>query len=450
MRRNDELPEFAALMFAMNLTILLFYAVMVCVTTARICRSFEAYGFLSDVREMPDKPFSMPFRALLSYGLLTFVSFGKYRLNLSGKRRNALICVAEIVLCFATVASLNFYYSGVALLVLSDLTHYIQNKRVRLGFMVSLSLLFAFGRYEIAFAFTNRIPFSAYLNYYSPSVRSYLAGIESVLVSLNVLLFVYDMILLFTGQKEENARISRLNHQLHDANQQLRKNALELERLTETRERNRLAREIHDSLGHTLTGIVMGAEAVSAIFDAAPEEAKQRIEVIRRTAQEGLEDVRRSIKALRPDALENRSLERALEELITNFHLTTSVNIDYRQGAGPLDFASDEENTLYRIIQEGMTNAVRHGHATELQIQLTREDNLLTVRIRDNGLGCEELQEGVGLRHMAERLRLLGGSLAYGNRNDDSDDEQRGFYLIASLPVRGKGGNEHGESVNCR
>ena len=438
MKRNHESLDLAAVMFAMNLAILLFYVVMVFVTTARICRFFQAYHFLATVRRMPEPPWTMPTRSLISYGLLTLVSFGKYRRELPGRYWNGFVCVAEIALCFATVASLNFYYSGVALLVLSDLTHYIQNSRARIGFMIPLSLLFALGRFEIAFAFTNRIPFSAYLNYYSPSVRSYFAGIESVLVSLNVLLFVYDMILLFTGQKEENARISRLNRQLHEANQRLRKNAVELERLTETRERNRLAREIHDTLGHTLTGIVMGTEAVSAIFDAAPEEAKRRIEVVHKTAKEGLEDVRRSIKALRPDALEKRSLETALEELMSNFRLTASVEIDYRQCAGSLDFASDEEDTLYRILQEGMTNAVRHGHATKIEIQLTRNENVLTARILDNGLGCGELEEGFGLRHMEERLGLLGGSLAYGNRSDDSDDERRGFYLMASLPVRGR------------
>ena len=439
MKRGQTLPEFAALMFATNLVIILFYILMILATTARICQSFGAYDFLSEARRVPEKPWVIPFRALTAYALLTVLSFRKYRLHPdAGKYRDVLLCVAEIGLCFCVVASLNFYYSGVALLVLSDLTHYIQGRRARVGFMIPLSLLFALGRYEIALAFTNRIPFSAYLNYYSPSVRGYLSGMESALSSLNVLLFVYNMIQLFTGQKEENVRISRLNRQLHEANERLRKNAVELEHLTETRERNRLSREIHDTLGHTLTGIVMGTEAVSAIFDAAPEEAKRRVEMVRRTAKEGLEDVRRSIKALRPDALEKRSLEKALEELITNFHLTTSVEIDYRQSAGRLEFAGDEEDTLYRIIQEGMTNAVRHGHATEIRIQLTRTGNLVTVRIRDNGLGCAELKEGFGLRHMEERLGLLGGSLAYGNRDDDSDDEQRGFYLIASLPVRGR------------
>ena len=86
-----------------------------------------------------------------------------------------------------------------------------------------------------------------------------------------------------------------------------------------------------------------------------------------------------------------------------------------------------------------MTNAVRHGHATEIEIHITREDSLLTVNLRDNGLGCaEEWETGFGLRHMEERLELLGGSMACGNRDEDSDDGQRGFYLVASLPVRGR------------
>ena len=148
--------------------------------------------------------------------------------------------------------------------------------------------------------------------------------------------------------------------------------------------------------------------------------------------------MRSSIKSLRPDALEKRSLEEALQSLISNFHLITSAEIDFKQDAGPLLFAGDEEDTLYRIIQEGMTNSVRHGHATQIEIDITREDNLLTVNIRDNGLGCTELRKGFGLRHMEERLELLGGSMACGNRDEDSDDGMRGFYLVASLPVRGR------------
>ena len=446
MSKEHAQSDLSVLMYALNFCCLFYYAAVCLTTTFRICGAFGAYSFLSTVRQIPRRPWTAPLVCAALYALLTLIGLGKYRWKIVRPRLRFLICATEIILCVGVIASVNFYYSGVALLVLADLTHYAQESRSRIAFMIALTVLFAFGRYEIAFPYTSQIPFSAYLSYYNQTVRGWLTGIESVIVSLNILLFVYDMILLFTSQKEENIRISRLNAQLHKANDRLRENAIELERLAEIRERNRLAREIHDTLGHTLTGIIMGLEAVLVIFEAAPEEAKKRVAVIVQTAREGLNDVRSSIKALRPDALEKHSLEDALESLISNFRLTTSVQIRLKQEAGPLLFASDEEDALYRIIQEGMTNAVRHGHATEVEIHITRDGDLVTVNLRDNGLGCAEWKAGFGLRHMEERLGLLGGSMACGNRDEDSDDGRRGFYLVASLPVRGR---ENPEASNA-
>jgi len=439
MGNEKNLSGIALLMFILNLVILIFYAVICLVTTLRICGSFGAYEFLAAVRRLPRYPWSMPVFALSQYLLLCAVSFGKSRWEIDRLNPRLVICLVEILLCVGITASVNFYYSGVALLVLADLVHYVRNSLYRLCFIVVLTLLFAFGRYEIIPA--GGIPFSSYLSYYSQSVRGIFTGMESVLVAMNVLLFVLYMILLFTGQKAENVRIRRLNEQLNSANNQLRDYALKLERMTELRERNRLAREIHDTLGHTLTGIIMGADAGLALFDAAPEEAKARIQVVAQSARDGLNDVRRSIKALRPDALEKASLAEALEGMIRSFQEATSAQVRYEQLAGPLIFAQDEEDTLYRVIQEGMTNAVRHGHALEIQICLTRQDDVLTVDIRDDGLGCETVEDGFGLRHMRERLDLLGGSLTCGDRMDE--DGQRGFYLVVSLPVRGREEEKH-------
>lgn len=437
MDNEKTLSSLSRLMFALNLAIILFYSLVCLATTLRVCGSFGAYDFLSSVRQVPPPPWRMLLWALGQYLLLCAVSFGKK--NIERFEVRLLVCLVEILLCLGVTASLEFYYSGAALLVLADLVHYVRNSFYRVCFIAALILLFSFGRYEILYPLTGRIAFSAYLDYYNQTVRSFFAGTESLLVCLNVLLFVLYMILLFTGQKAENSRIRKLNKQLNQANDRLRDYAFELERMTEVRERNRLAREIHDTLGHTLTGIIMGSDAGLALFDAAPEEAKKRIQVVAQAARDGLNDVRRSIKALRPDALENTSLAEALETLITNFKAATSAEVFYDQQAGPLTFAQDEEDTLYRVVQESMTNAVRHGHATEIHISLTRRDNLLTIDVRDNGLGGgEEVQEGFGLRHMRERLELLGGSLTFGNRADLDGDGERGFYIVVSLPIREK------------
>nr|WP_325212221.1 sensor histidine kinase [uncultured Oscillibacter sp.] len=439
MDNEKTLSSLSRLMFALNLAIILFYSLTCLATTLRVCGSFGAYDFLSSARRIPPPPWRMPLWALGQYLLLCAVSFGKSRWEIERFEVRLLICLVEILLCVGVTASLEFYYSGAALLVLADLVHYVRSSFYRGCFTAALILLFSFGRYEILYPLTGRIAFSAYLDYYHQTVRSFFAGAESLLVCLNVLLFVLFMILLFTGQKAENSRIRKLNRQLNQANGRLRDYAFELERMTEVRERNRLAREIHDTLGHTLTGIIMGSDAGLALFDAAPEEAKKRIQVVAQAARDGLNDVRRSIKALRPDALENTSLAEALETMMSNFKAATSAEVFYDQQAGPLVFAQDEEDTLYRVIQESMTNAVRHGHATEIYIRITRRDSLLTIDVRDNGLGGgDETQEGFGLRHMRERLELLGGSLAFGNREALEEDGERGFYVVVSLPIRGK------------
>ena len=206
------------------------------------------------------------------------------------------------------------------------------------------------------------------------------------------------------------------------------------------RERNRLAREIHDTLGHTLTGIIMGADAGLALMDVAPEESRKRIQIVAQSARDGLTDVRRSIKALRPDALERSSLAEALEGMIENFRLTTSAQIAYDQEAGKLNLESDEEDALYRVVQEGLTNAVRHGRADRISVRVTRTGDLVTVSIRDNGTGCTKLEEGFGLRHMRERLNMLGGTLSYGNLDSDAQDGYTGFFITVGLPIRNKKG----------
>ncbi len=438
MDNERELKDILNLMFLLNLAMILFYSMISLVTTFRVCGSFSAYSFLSGLRRLPPNPWRMPLLAVSQYLLLSVLSFSKSRWETDRLEPRLAVCLVEILLCVGLNASMNFYYSGVALLVLADLVHYVRNSVYRLCFIAALIILFAFGRYEIIPV--GGIPFSSYLNYYSQNVRGFFTGVESVLAAMNTLLFVLFMILLFTGQKAENRRVRRLNEQLNEANGRLRDYAFELERMTEVRERNRLAREIHDTLGHTLTGIIMGSDAGLALFDAAPEEAKKRIQVVAQAARDGLNDVRRSIKALRPDALEKASLAEALETLIANFKETTSAEILFDQQAGPLVFAQDEEDTLYRVIQEGMTNAVRHGHATEIRIRLTRQDELLTIDIRDNGMGPDgEVTEGFGLRHMRERLELLGGSLTCGSRAElEEEGGTRGFYILVSLPIRKK------------
>ena len=438
MKKERNLINIASVMFALNFSILAFYSLICTATTVRICESLGAHDFLNSVRQIPRYPWRMPLESLSLFALLCGVSYLKRMRPIERFSHRVAIFAVEVVLCAGIIASVDFYYNGVALLVLADLVHHIRSNKMRLGIIVILSLMFAFGRYEIMAQFTDGIPFGAYLDYYNPMTQSWFTGLESLMVCLNILLFVLYMILLFTSQKDENERIRRLNEQLNQANDQLRDYAVNMERMTQMRERNRLAREIHDTLGHTLTGIIMGADAGLALFEVAPEESKKRIQVVAQSARDGLTDVRRSIKALRPDALERANLAQALEGLVENFRLTTSARIEYFQEVEALKLDSDEEDALYRVVQEGLTNAVRHGRADRIEIRITRSGDMVTVSVRDNGTGCARPEEGFGLRHMRERLQMLGGTLSFGNLDRDAEDGYTGFFIIVCLPVRNR------------
>ena len=427
-------------MMLVNLFVIMYYVIVCTVSKSVICEMNMAYAFLSNSGRIPHDTFTLCRDLLIYYGALCALILAKEDIYDENILNRVLICAGEMALSLIVVRTLNFYYSGIALLVLADLLYYENKKVPRVFFIVLQVLEFVIGNDAILSYFDNNIQFSSYLSGFDPMVRSWIIVAESLMTFTNILLFLLFVLTMIIRQKAENSRILRLNMalsgknaELHEANVKLQEYSETIKRMTEIEERNRLAREIHDTLGHALTGIVVSADAGKILFDAAPEEAKARFDVIGQTARQGLEDVRRSIRALRPDALESHDLESALEKMIENFRETTGADIRYEQEAGKLLLAQDEEVTVYRIVQEGMTNAIRHGKATQINLIIDRKDRNLRVRIFDNGVGMQGKKTGFGLNYMEERVELLKGSLRYGNREDGS----RGFFLEAEIPVRG-------------
>ena len=232
------------------------------------------------------------------------------------------------------------------------------------------------------------------------------------------------MVVLIGQRTEENSAIRRLNGELEQANdrlsvlnEQLKAYAAESERMAETRERNRLAREIHDTLGHALTGITAGADACLQMLEISPEMAKKQMERIAATAREGMNEVRRSVRALRPDALERMQLTDALGKLCTEMQTTSQAEVTLDLQADELRLSPDEEDAVYRIVQESITNAIRHGHATAVRVCITAAERRLGITVTDNGCGCTKIEPGFGLRHMRERLKLLNGTLKVKSEN---------------------------------
>ena len=181
--------------------------------------------------------------------------------------------------------------------------------------------------YNLVTMFIPLNSFETWVAFYDGETESLFLGVKTICEILNMILFLVYIVILMMKDKRERERIQLLNAQLQKANEQLHEFAQEKELMGETKERNRLAREIHDTLGHILTGISVGIDAVLVLMDIAPDKAKEQLEGIGDTARRGLQDVRRSVRKLKPDALERMSLNNAIHQMIEDMSKVTNTKI---------------------------------------------------------------------------------------------------------------------------
>lgn len=426
-------------MVNLNFILVLFISGLMCYTIyGEIISSCLAKDFLEQINTLPMVPWKIPVISISAFLLLLLNMYFKNKNKLLADNL-LLVVIIEIILCTIVTLCLSLSYNGVILLIIADLVPHSKNTRVKILVLGLVFLCFVFADYDLIVSKLHIISFQTYLDYYNTSTRNVFLVMKNILSSVNMLSFMAYMILLITMQIQKNERMNLLNEELNSANEQLQQanNQLEIyakttEKMTETRERNRLAREIHDTLGHSLTGMIAGIDACITMIDYSTDLTKQQLKTIGDVARQGMKDVRRSVKALRPDALERLDLKTALEQMIAEMRTTAGADITFCNEIKVLKFNEDEENMIYRIVQECITNAIRHGKADKIYIHMYREYDKVTLQIKDNGIGCKDVKIGFGLQHMKERLEMLNGILEY--------DGSNGFMIQATIPIRW-GGN---------
>ncbi len=200
-------------------------------------------------------------------------------------------------------------------------------------------------------------------------------------------------------------------------------------------ERNRIAREIHDTLAQNLTGITLQLEAAVQIHDTNPERAWERVEKALTLTKEGLNDVRRSVRNLRPAPLETRTLQNALADELARVESDTGARTEYEVADSLPRLPAHVEDALFRIAQESLNNVRRHANASQVRLSLEPEgEDWVRLRVRDNGVGfrpedADPQCRTFGLTSMRERARLIGGELEVrSNRN-------RGTVIVARAPI---------------
>jgi len=210
-----------------------------------------------------------------------------------------------------------------------------------------------------------------------------------------------------------------------DLSQRVARDALRRVVAAQELERRRLARELHDETGQALTSILLGLKPLES------GTASEAVAELRELVVTALQDVRRLAVELRPTVLDDFGLVPALERLIESFGEQTGLNVTFQSTIGEERLPSEVETALFRLVQESLTNVVKHSHASTVSVVLTRKGDAVAVVVEDDGTGFDpgETGDGVGLLGMRERLALLDGRL-----DIESTGAGTGTTLIAEVP----------------
>jgi signal transduction histidine kinase len=239
-------------------------------------------------------------------------------------------------------------------------------------------------------------------------------------------------------QERARQRIQALYDQLRVAHDELQALHREVRSSAVAEERNRLAREIHDSLAHYLTVANVQLEAAEKLGAERAQAALEHVHRARRLTLECLQDVRRSVAAMRAATLEELAIEPSIRRLISEFAESTGLNVrltfDVANTTSP---SPDLAQTLYRAIQEGLTNIHKHAHASDIDMRVWGSNESLVLEIHDNGVGSTVTanghpldSSGYGLVGLRERVALLDGTLSFG------PSPRGGSCLKLTLPIR--------------
>jgi signal transduction histidine kinase len=237
---------------------------------------------------------------------------------------------------------------------------------------------------------------------------------------------IFTLILIFllviAGQIDRDQRsrqqMRQLLVELEASHRQLQDYAARVAELATAAERNRLARDIHDSIGHYLTAINIQLEKAQAYRARDPEEADQAIRDAKQTARAALQDVRQSVSALRTGS-ERFSLKKSLADLVQRMECDAFA-IDYHLVGDEADYAGSVLTVLYRVAQEGLTNVQKHAHARRVELAVELGDAQACLRMSDDGIGfdvsrlttlAQSANPGYGIVGLQERLESVRGQM---------------------------------------
>ncbi len=420
-------------LMVINLVAIVYNASIYLFATNYVAAKGFSHSLLERLDAIPGSPSLIFWVSISLYACLLLVMYYRERHpnQLSVYDKATII---EILLMLVIFSVLHSSYNGLLLLVFADIFYgskefnASKDKKYWFSFIILSFGMLLLSNYDLMSLFIKLPSLDTYIRFYPESVRLLLLFGKNFLYSLNIVVFMISLLFYILSAITERHRIEEELRMASQANRELNSYLALSEKIAEDRERKRIAREIHDTLGHALTGISAGIDAVKVLVDIDTNRAKEQLNNVSVVVRDGIRDVRGSLNKMRPGALENNTLKEALIKIIREYEAISNLEIHLRYEWDNIDLDIAKEDIVFRVIQESITNSVRHGHAKTIWIELLEEESYV-MTIQDDGVGFDELHYGYGLKQMQERLMIIGGSVRFENRD--------GFYTHIEIPKIG-------------
>lgn len=230
---------------------------------------------------------------------------------------------------------------------------------------------------------------------------------------------------------EQYEKLTSSHEALQEAHEQLQLYAKEVEELTAVKERNDIAREIHDTVGHNMTALLVQLQLAEELLKQKSDQTEAVLQTCHELARKSLQEVRESVRTLKEE--ENAGdLVGNIRRMLTEFSNATNVRTTFKLHGDPAIIPLSLHPTILRIMQESLTNAKRHGKANTCEVKLSCLDGKVHISISDDGAGVNEVHPGFGLINMKERVEERGGMIRFESEKD------KGFQLNVEFPLREK------------
>lgn len=317
-----------------------------------------------------------------------------------------------IVFPESSLFQINFGIIGVTLLIFTD------NRKYLSFAAISLTVVWAL-LWRLQYLQTGTVNFINFLINFGYVLNSILVGA-----------LIRHLLLARQKISEQYEALEESHRALQEAHDTLYNYTSQVEQLTAARERNHIAREIHDTVGHAMTALLVQLQAARMLQEHDAAKSNETLLRCEELARSALQQVRLSVRALREEEGAQLTVIESIQNLLGDFSEMTGVSVSLQLEGDPSHISASLQLTLYRIIQESLTNAKRHGNASAADITIRCDNRQIELEIHDNGQGTGEVTAGFGLTNIRERVQEQGGTVRF------ATEKGAGFHVTVIFPLQ--------------